>query len=118
MGEPFQLTYYPGGHQGVKLSVSKTAYEVQAAFAAAAGGNAPALVAMDPDSESVVELEQAAEELKDSLDKTIGTIGAVTTFGANLPRYLLIGGVVLGIGALVGGVVYLAWKHKKRGKKK
>lgn len=116
-GEPFTLTYYEGHHQGVTLAATVPSLELYSAFAKAAGGNSPVIMALSPDAEGVIDIEKTADEFKEGISDTFENIAKGASVAANLPKYLLIGGLVIGGVLLVGGVAYLVITHRKGGKR-
>jgi hypothetical protein len=119
MGEPFNIPYSSifgnlEKTQGVTIANDTTGAAVASTFAAAAGGNVPALLALDPGAEGVIDNEKAAEKFKEGVGDTLDTLRGAASLVANMPKYLLVGGLVVGGALLVAGVIYLVGKHRKK----
>lgn len=114
IGEPFKMAYLDDAkyhYQGVKLASNMTGLEISNHFMYATAGNAPAIFAVGPEWSAVLENEKTAGELIEDVKDTLSNVKDAASFGANLPRYLLIGGLVLGGLLIVGaGVWYIARK--------
>lgn len=83
-------------------------------------GNAPGIMPMPEKAADLAAIFGASEDFKAGIQDSLGALAGVAAFSANLPKYLLVGGLVLGGVVVLGGVAYLAVTHKdklKRGRK-
>lgn len=101
-GEPFVLSYLSYGHAGVTIAEDVNSLDVYQAFADATGGNTPLIVALSPDYETIVSIEQKAAYFKGQVKKlSSGAIDLVT------PPLLPDSGVVRTLIYVAAGVVIL-----------
>ena len=113
LGEPFTLSYLTEEHQGVTLSGDRYGWEVQKAFADVTGGDAPLLFALSADAEYAVGAEKAGETLKESVKESLDNVRKAAQLGADMPSYLLIGGLILGGMLVVGAGIWFVMKRKR-----
>ncbi len=118
-GEPFTLAYLNYSHEGVSISQGTKALDVYQAFATAAAGNAPLIVALDPADEAMVDLELKAKYFKSQVKKlSDGTIDLMTP--PLLPDSGVLRGVIYVAAGVVilGGAYYVYKRFFKKGRRK
>lgn len=109
-GDPFQLSYWEAQHVGIAMKKDVAAMDVYADFRKAAAGNAPLLLSLPPDFDSVVSAEVKKSQFQAALSEGVAAIQSGAIYGARFPatgtswteRLLYVG---LGVGAL-----YLLYK--------
>lgn len=108
LGRPFEIGI-PKSHIGLELAAEARSEALYEHFKY--GGSYPIIARADATAQDALEFLEKYSEIKDSL-KELGSGGlGLADFMINLPKYLLIAGLVAGGAIIVGGGVYLAVKY-------